>query len=124
MSGQQQHTNVVPVPISVPTVHATAGDMFKISAPTDIALMAGGTCENLRSERGEDSKTINKTKYRATKGLELKFGLPYYYVSGKYDEDEDNGHTMATSTHDAIINRIQGKSMLENKKLSDREILY
>ena len=104
MSGQQQQANAVPVPTTLPTVHATAGDMFKTSAPTDVALMAGGTCENPRSERGADSKAINKTKDRATKGLELKFGLPYYYVSGKYGEDEDDGHTMATSTHDAIIN--------------------
>jgi len=62
MSGKQQQTNVVPVPISLPAVHATAGDMLKTSAPTDIALMAGGTCENPRSERGADSKVINKTK--------------------------------------------------------------
>ena len=75
MSGQQQQANAVPVPTTLPTVHATAGDMFKTSAPTDIALMAGGTCENPRSERGADSKAINKTKDRATKGLKLKFGL-------------------------------------------------
>ena len=76
MSGQDQTTNVVPVPTNLPTVHATAGDMFKISAPTDIALMAGGTCGNPCSERGVDSKAINKTKDRATKGLDLKCGLP------------------------------------------------
>jgi len=51
-----------------------------------------------------NSKAIGKTKDQAVEGLDLKFDLPYYYVSSEYGKDEYDGNSMATSTHDAIIN--------------------
>ena len=99
-------TNTMATPIKgLPTVHATASDMFETQDPLDVSQLKGGTCENPRSDRGADPKAIGKTKARATYTLDLKFGLPYYYVSGKYGEDEDNGssNSNTNSIHDAII---------------------
>ena len=67
----------------LPTVHATASDMSEIQDPLDVSQLKGGTCENPRSDRGADPKAIGKIKARATYALDLKFGLPYYYGSGK-----------------------------------------
>jgi len=85
-------TNTMATPMKgLQTVHATASDMFEIQDPLDVSQLQGGTCDNPCSDRGEDPKAIGKPKGRATYALDLKFGLPYYYVSGKYGEDEDNG---------------------------------
>ena len=76
--------------------------MFKTSQPVQLDALKHEICENPRDERDTDSKTIAKVKDRATKPLELKFGLPYYYLSGKFGEDEDNDSKNLAS-HDALI---------------------
>ena len=92
-------------PTGLPTVHATASDMFETSDPLDVSQLKGETCENPPADRGAEPKGIGKTKERATKALDSKFDLSYYYVSGKYREDEDNGtsNSNINSAHDTII---------------------
>jgi len=79
--------------------------MFETTYTFDVSQLKGGRCENPCSDRGPDSKAIGKTKARSNYHLDLKFGLPHYYVSGKYGEDEDNrsSNSNTNSTHDAII---------------------
>ena len=76
--------------------------MFKTSQPVDEDALKHGICENPRTERGSDAKTIAKVKDRATKPLELKFGLPYYYLLGKFGEDNDN-NSKNLASHNALI---------------------
>ena len=55
--------------------------------------------------------------YRSQNSSEIWGGLPVVLLFG------DDYQLMPVDKNGAI-NRIQGKSMLENKKLSDREIMY
>ena len=70
MSGNQQNSNqsqgstplAAPNISSIPTVHGGASMMFKTSQPVQMDALKHGICENPRTERGSDSKTIAKVK--------------------------------------------------------------
>jgi len=93
-----------PAPKGLPTVHAMVSDMFETSNP----LHASQLKEELVrihawiEDRDTDIKVIGKIKAQATYPLDFKFGLPYYYVSGKYGEDEDKG-TSNSNTNSAMM---------------------
>ena len=87
---------------ALPTVFATAADMFKIADPVPVEKLTSGTCEFPRALRGADSKTRSKTKERCCKAIDNKFDVPFYYRSSKYtSREEDDGKIQ--SAHDAII---------------------
>ena len=89
-------------PASLPTVHGSASDMFKDTGPRDKRNLANGTCPNPRSKRGATEKDIARTKERAVQPINSLFESPYYYVSGKYDVDDDK-QALHKSACDAII---------------------
>ncbi len=76
--------------------------MFLDAGPCDKSELKNGTCHNPRSKRGTTEKDIAKTKLRACVALELQFESSYYYVSGKYDVDDDK-KTLHKLACDAII---------------------
>jgi hypothetical protein len=95
---------------NMPTVHANASDMFLDADPLEEEKLAGGACQHPRSERERlknDPKSMDKIKKGCTYSLDLKFGLPTYMVSSKYnkeEEDDENGNGAATDdATDTII---------------------
>jgi len=63
---------------ALPTVFATAADMFKIADPVPVEKLTSGTCEFPRALQGADSKTRSKTKERCCKATENKYDVPFY----------------------------------------------
>ena len=76
--------------------------MFLDAGPCDKRKLKNGTCPNPRSKRGTTEKDIAKAKPRVCVVLESQFESPYYYVSGKYDVDDDK-KALHKSACDAII---------------------
>ena len=89
-------------PTSLPTVHRSASEMFKDTGLRAKSTLANGTCPNPRSKRGATEKDIARTKERAVQPINSLFESPYYYVSGKYDVDDDK-QELNKSACDAII---------------------
>ena len=83
-------------PTNLPTVFGDSNDMFVNANPIDESKLAGGACQHPRSERerlktANDTKSYDKIKRGAVAALPLKFNLPGFLITQKYEEEDESG---------------------------------
>ena len=88
---------------SLATVHADVGDMFETTVQVSEDKLNSGMCAVPRASRGDTPKDEDKMKQRACAPISNVFGLPYYFVSGKYGESEGNGVAGEHNACDVIV---------------------
>ena len=94
---------------NLPTVFDNSGEMFVTANPVNEDKLANGACQHPRSERerlktANDTKSLDKIKRSAVAALPLKFTLPNFLVTQKYEEDDESGINAPTKdATEAII---------------------